>query len=239
MEYSDHVTAVERETRSMGAAFRSAPRDARVPTCPGWVLADLADHVGTFTALWTDVLCEATGAEKAPFASLAETDDLDAWYQPIADRLIDRLRATPADTPSWMWMPDQQTARGVARRCANELSIHRYDAQSAGGGTEPLDAAVALDAVDEIFVMLPAWDNPPDASGKSLLLQATEGQTRTITLGAEGPRVHHERRPADLTLTGTASDLALALFRRPTIRAVRRDGDATALDAWYRDFLFD
>lgn len=58
-------------------------------------------------------------------------------------------------------------------------------------------------------------------------------------LAAEGPQVTHEHLPADLTLTGSASDLALLLFRRPTIGAVERAGDPAALDAWYRDFLFD
>ena len=86
-------------------------------------------------------------------------------------------------------MPDQQTAGCVARRCANELSIHRYDAQTASGHTTPLDAAVALDAIDEIFVMLPVWENPPEASGRTLMLRATEGEQRSITLGPEGPRI--------------------------------------------------
>ena len=75
-------------------------------------------------------------------------------------------------------MPDQQTAGCVARRCANELSIHRYDAQTASGGVTSLDAAVALDAIDEIFVMLPVWENPPEGSGKTLTLRAVDGDPR-------------------------------------------------------------
>ena len=239
MDYGDRVDAVERETRSMVGAFGDAPRDARVPTCPDFSLADLAAHVGEFTALWTHVLCEATDAEKPPYAPLEEGDEMGEWYEPLAHHLLDRLHATTDEAPCWMWMPDQQTAGCVARRCANELSIHRYDAQTASGGATSLDAAVALDAIDEIFVMLPVWENPPDASGKTLTLRAVDGDPRSITLGPEGPRIHTEPRPADLTLTASASDLALLLFERPPIGTVRREGDPTVLDHWYREFRFD
>ena len=173
-----------------------------------------------------------------PYEPLEDTDDIGVWYEPLADHLLDRLHATTGDAPAWMWMPDQQTAGCVARRCANELSIHRYDAQTASGPTTPLDAAVALDAIDEIFVMLQVWENPPEGSGKKLSLRETEGAERTITLGPEGPRIDDEQRAADLTLIAGASDLALVLFERPPIGTVQRDGDAAVLDRWYREFRF-
>jgi uncharacterized protein (TIGR03083 family) len=195
--------------------------------------------MGEFTALWSHVLAEAADTEVTPYTPLQDTDDPHAWYQVLADHLVARLHATTGDAPSWMWMPDHQTAGAVARRCANELAIHRYDAQSASGQVTPLDAAVAVDAIDEIFVMLPVWDNPPEGSGLTLRLRTHEGEQRVITLGAEGPRIRREPAPADLTLTGTASDLALLLFERPTIGDVQRDGDSSALDAWYREFRFD
>lgn len=239
MKYDDHVTAIEREARLLAATFRAAPRTAHVPTCPAWTLADLAAHVGQFVAFWTHVLCEAGGMGKTPYAPLSDSDDMAAWFEPLAGHLLDALRATTADGPSWTWVPDQQHAGFVARRAANELSIHRYDAQSASGTTTPLEAAVAADAIDEIFVMLPVWGNPSDGSGLSLHAHGLEGAEWMITLRPEGPQVVHEHGEADLTLTGTASDLALLLFHRPTIGSVDRVGDPAVLDAWYRDFLFD
>lgn len=185
------------------------------------------------------MLCEASGRGKPPYAPLAADDDLAAWFAPLADHLVDALRSTTGDAPCWTWFPDQQHAGCVARRCANELAIHRYDAQSASSSTTQLDPAVAGDAIDEIFVMIPTWGNPPDASGHILHAHGSEGGEWTISLGPEGPQVRHEHAPADLTLTGSASDLALVLFHRPTIGTVERDGEAAALDSWYRDFLFD
>ena len=223
MDYGDHVErggardALDRRRLPGRAAGRTGP------DLPEFSLADLAAHVGQFTALWTHVLCEAADAEKPPYEPLEAGDDIGEWYQPLADHLLARLHATTGDAPSWMWIPDQQTAGCVARRCTNELSIHRYDAQTASGHTTPLDAAVALDAIDEIFVMLPVWENPPEASGRTLLLRATEGEERSITLGPEGPTIDDQPRDADLTLTAArrprAHPLRTAAHRR---RATRR-----------------
>ena len=171
MDYGAHVEAVERETQLMVGALRLHPRGAGADL-PGLLARRLAAHVGEFTALWTHVLCEATGVETTSYAPLQDTDDMGTWYEPLAGHLLDRLHATTGEVPAWMWMPDQQTVFGVARRCSNELSIHRYDARTSSGTTTPLEAAVALDTIDEIFVMLPAWDNPPEGSGKKLSLRA-------------------------------------------------------------------
>jgi uncharacterized protein (TIGR03083 family) len=143
MDYGAHVAAVERETRSIVAALRETEPEARVPTCPAFALADLAAHLGEFTALWTHMLCEAASVEKTPFAPLESADEMHSWYEPLAANLVDRLRATTADAHCWMWIPEHQTAGAVARRCANELLIHRYDAQSASGHTTPLGFSCA------------------------------------------------------------------------------------------------
>jgi hypothetical protein len=61
----------------------------------------------------------------------------------------------------------------------------------------------------------------------------------TITMapgGLEVERAHGD--DADLTLRGAVSDVALTLFQRPPIGDVEHRGDAAALDAWYREFLF-
>lgn len=238
MEYVAHVAAVERECGAIVEALRGASRERQVPTCPDFALVDLVGHLGEFTALWTHVLAEAAGADKPPFAPLGADDQMDTWYRPLADHLIDQLHATTVDSPCWMWMPQHQTAGAVARRCANELTIHRYDVEAAVGAGAPLDAAVAIDAIDEFFDMLPVWDNPPEGSGQSLALHAEEGDRRRITLGPEGPRMAATSSPADLTLSGRASDLALVIFDRPPIGVVQRAGGGAALDAWYREFRF-
>ena len=69
MHYEEHLEAVEREAGALAVALAAGPIDARVPTCPDWTVADLADHVGGFTGFWTHVVCEGTGRPKTEFAS--------------------------------------------------------------------------------------------------------------------------------------------------------------------------
>ena len=241
MDYRAHCEAVERDTAALVEAIRRGDLAATVPTCPDWTLGDLAGHVGEFTGVWAHVLCEGTGRPKTPYA---ERPDGDAgvvadWYAELAGHLLAELAATPADTEVWTWVPDDKSARFVARRCANELAVHRYDAQAVTGTTTPIDAAVAADVIDETFVMIPAWGNEPDGSGRSLHLHATDHPYEcTITMTPQGLDVRREHAAADLTLSAAASDLALLVFQRPPIGTVERDGDPAALDAWYREFHF-
>jgi len=240
MDYEAHCDAVRSETGALVDAFGRGDMGATVPTCPEWTVRDLAAHVGEFTGLWTHILCEGTGRQKTPYEEIPGDDAAVAdWYEGLAASLLGELAATPAGTAVWTWVPDDQTARFAARRCANELAFHRFDAQSSAGGPDPLDAAVAADAIEEVFVMVPAWGNQPDASGKILGLRATDQPyERTIAMTTRGLEVEPTGGDADLILTGTASDLALLLFGRPPLGTVERAGDPATLDAWYREFHF-
>lgn len=238
MDYAAHVAAVERELASIDAALRAGPMDATVPTCPDWRLRDLAAHLGDFTALWTHLLCEATGRDKTPFSAVPGDDEIPDWYQQLGADLLALLEATPADTEVWTWLPEDQSARFAARRCANELAVHRYDAQTISGTTEPIEAELAVDGIEEIFVMVGARDDH-DGGGRSLHLHSTDrGDEWTIVMGSDGLDVRREHARADLALVGAVSDLELLLYQRPPIGPVERHGDGAALDAWYREFTF-
>jgi uncharacterized protein (TIGR03083 family) len=240
MNYEDHIASVERETAAITEALSAAARDVPVPTCPDWRFEELAKHVGEFTGLWTHVLCEGTGREKTPWTPPPDDGDLAGWYAPIAGYLVQELRATEPDQRVWSWIEDQQHAAMVARRCSNELAIHRFDAQSASGTSQAIDAAVAADAIDEIFVMIPAWDGAHEGSGRSLHVHGNDSDDEwTIVLAPDGPGVRREHTDdADLTLSGQVSDLALLLFGRPTLGPVGRAGEPAVLDAWYEEFTF-
>src|SRR5437660_740044 len=131
VDYDEHVDAVEHETAALATAFGAGPLDAPVPTCPDWSLRDLAEHVGQVTAFWTHILCEGTGRPKTPYAERAPDPGADAWYATLAGHLIAELRASPPTTTIWTWVDSDKTARFAARRCANELAVHRFDAQCA------------------------------------------------------------------------------------------------------------
>jgi uncharacterized protein (TIGR03083 family) len=242
MKYNQLVDAVERETNALAAALRAGPLDVTVPSCPEWALTDLADHVGGFSGFWTHVLCEGTGRPKTAFSEHPAPAEIPDWYAEVGSSLVNQLRATPEDATVWTWAPDDQSAHFVARRAANELAVHRFDAQLARGGPEPIDAVLAADGIDEIFVMIDAWpDRQGGGDGQTLRLQGTDRDDEwLIALTPEGPRVVRgggEASP-DLSLRAAVSDLELTLYQRPALGQVERAGDDAALTAWYRSFTF-
>jgi uncharacterized protein (TIGR03083 family) len=247
MDYAEHVEATDREIAALEDALAAGPLDVVVPTCPDWNLADLADHVGGFAGFWAHILCEATGRPKTPFSERpagADGPEAAAWFRALADDLLALLRATPPTQPAWTWAPGRENAAFVARRSAHELSVHRYDAQGARGPAAPIDGALAIDGIEEIFVMREAWvgsgrGEVRAGDGETIHLHATDREAEwLIELTGEGLAVRREHAKGDLALRGAVSDLELVLYDRPPLSPIERFGDESVLEAWYRAFHF-
>lgn len=243
MEYREHCAAVEREVDAIVEAVASGPMDADVPTCPGWTVADLVEHVGGFSGFWTHVLCEGADRANTPYPDMPRGDAIAGWYAEVGALLVAELLATSADQSVWTWVPDRQNAAFVARRCAHELAVHRFDAQAARAATQPIEGELAADGIEEIFVMIEAYAASGEAAGRgdseTLHLHATDREGEwLVQLTPAGLQVEREHAQGDLALRSAVSDLELLLYRRPTLGTVERVGDPGALDAWYRAFHF-
>lgn len=241
MEYDAHIAAVERETAALVAAFGAGSLDDQVPTCPEWTVGDLAQHVGQFTGFWTHVVCEGAGGDKTPFPDMPEGDEASVadWYRGLADSMVEVLSSTPSDTEIWTWVDGDDRATFAARRAAHELAIHRFDAESARGSAEPVEPALAVDGIEEIFVMMAAWERKGHGTGQTLHLHATDQEAEwLVTLLPDRIEVVREHAKGDLALKGTTSDLELALYQRPPQGEVERFGDESVLDAWHAEFTF-
>jgi uncharacterized protein (TIGR03083 family) len=234
------------EGQALVVALEDAAPDDLVPTCEGWKIADLAVHVGGFCGFWTHVLCEGTGRPKTPFPDPPEGDELAPWVAVLVGHLVDELDATPAGTAVWTWFEPDRTARFVSRRCAHELAVHRYDAQSSSRTCAPLASDLAEDGINEVLdVLVTSRDRSGRGTGRVMTLQSTDAGTGwVVTL--ERDRIAVEHRPAgggppghsDVVVSGTASDLELTLYHRPTLSPVDVHGDYTVLEEWYREFAF-
>ncbi len=237
VQYSEYIAAVETNGAALADAFGAGPLDAAVPTCPGWQVRDLAAHLWDFTGFWTHVVCEGTGRPKTPFAPRPDTPEaLARGYRDLVGHLRDELAAATADTVTWSWSPHEQHAGWVARRTANELAVHRVDAELARGSHQPLDAAHAADIIDEIFTSI-----VPSGTGNGETLHA-HGTDRPdewmITIGRDGVHMEHAHGKGDLALRGAVSDLALTLYGRPPVGSIERFGDDSVLDVWRTAFTF-
>jgi uncharacterized protein (TIGR03083 family) len=246
VDHSSLLTAVRIELGALTFALEAGEMDDLVPTCEGWEVRDLAVHVGQFCGFWSHVLCEGTNHPKTPLPDPPDDDGLVPWVADAGADLIDRLEATPAATPVWTWFEGDHSARFVARRCAHELSVHRYDAQASRGICTPIPTELAADGIDEIFdVLLTARDHPGTGSGRVLSLRSSELGTEWLATFATGRmevvRGTQDEAPAaerDLVVSGTTSDLELTLYHRPTLSPVDVHGDYTVLEEWHRRFTF-
>ncbi len=246
MEPTAVLDAVRTEAQALIFAAGAGSMDVPLPTCEGWTMRDLAVHVGEFCGFWSHVLAEGTGRPKSPFPDPPVDRDLADWLANRCADVVMSLEITPPDTEVWTWFDADHSAAFVARRCAHELAIHRFDAQSAHGIPVPVPAELAADGIDEILdVLVTARPRTGEGAGRTMRLRSSDlGLDWAVTLQAD--RIDVDRgsdsgsfaEDADLVVTGTASDLELTLYDRPTLGAVDIHGDDTVLRGWHREFTF-
>lgn len=234
---SEYVAWLDGDARLLLDAVRSAPQ-ASVPTCPGWVGRDIADHVGSVYA--HKVACIRLVRRPKP-SDLADVPDDDTalfdWFDRQRVELLQELTTHSPDDAAWTWFDDDQTVGFWARRMAHETAIHRADTElAAGRPLTPHDDGLALDGVDEVLGTFLAADDvlqsetcDVGASGSVLveaadrrwLLQLLDGGSRLRAVGGSVA--------ADVRVVGGASDVYRALWNRPTEDEVERDGDSDVL----------
>jgi len=215
----DYLRAVSGGAEAFSSAARATELSAAVPACPDWTMADLIWHLGEVQHFWTQIVDRRLQSPDQVAREHRPADpDLGDWFDRVAARLVEALGGADPDTEVWTWS-DQHSVGWVQRRMAQETAVHRWDAQSAGGGGEPIAADLAVDGVDE-FVRFMVPDGPPVLD--QVRLTASEGGQ--WDLGPAGGR--------RVELAGGASDLLLVLWRRLPLERIEVRGDPEAARAF-------
>ncbi|NUT53714.1 MAG: maleylpyruvate isomerase family protein, partial [Saccharothrix sp.] len=208
--------------RTEYAALRSAAvaagPDAPVPTCPGWSVRDLVDHVG-LTHSWAlrALHTPPDGDRPRPEERPADWDALLDWWDKRFAELADTLAGTLSNTPAWSFI-GPKTYAFWSRRQAHETAIHRLDAEHARhGATVPsllYDVEFAADGVDEFLTWMlarSAQREPIALSGRLLFHAADAGRAWEVRFTpGEAPEVGPITGSAtveDATVAGTADAL--------------------------------
>ncbi|MEY2419267.1 MAG: hypothetical protein QOG90_1947 [Actinomycetota bacterium] len=217
----EYLDSLHRDAELFEAALRDGG-DLTQPVdgCPGWDLAALAEHLGTLHRYITAGI-ESGGKPDAFPSAPTERAALADWFAEGAAALEAALRGRPDDEPCWTFFSNApQTIGTWVRRQAQEIAVHRYDAEIAAAGiAEALDPAIAKDGIDEYFdLFVPRVDarNPIRIGDVTIHLHATgdaEGEW-LITCGDNTPVVTHEHAKGDVALSGAASDLLLTIWGR-------------------------
>jgi len=236
VEHREFLEAIRRESLALAEAAQDG-LTSDVPACPGWTVRELLLHISEVQRFWALIVGrrlrrreDATKEQPPPEADLVE------WFRRSSQALVSALDGTDPSTKVWTWAPQKNVAF-VLRRQAHEAAVHRIDAEAARGVVRPIESELAADGIDEFFQYMATEPVPPDdLHGRTVLLSATDGQGDWLATVRED-RLEVERRPgfADATVTSSASDLDLLLWRRIPADAVSVAGDRELVErfvAW-------
>ena len=241
MDHHQHCDLLAREVERFATLIDGAPLEAPVPSCPGWSIADLTNHLGSVHR-WAEHLVRVRAPKpiSAEDMGLGQPETSADWLRSGGQILVATLRTAEPDAEMWAWGADQHV-RFWSRRQLHETMVHRIDAQLALG--QPPDAAppVAADAIDEFLANLgaAAYFSPRvrnlRGNNQRLMFSATdEHHAWGVTLHPEGFELVRNPSSNEAALSGPALTLLLVLYGRlpPTDPAVTISGDASMVDFW-------
>jgi uncharacterized protein (TIGR03083 family) len=237
MQTQEYLDQLERNSERLADAAAAAGTDAAVPTCPGWSVTDLLDHCVRGDQ-WARTIAEQGRAGSTERVLPADTDpslEGDALVQAFregAQALVAALSSVGPDTPVWTFSSSNRTASFWQRRRSQETAVHRYDAESAAGTPTPLDAALAVDGIDEFLtVFLPRLaDNFGEVGDATVHLHCTDVEGEWLVARRDGEvTVTPEHAKGDVAARGAASDLLLFLWGRAPADSLEVFGDADLL----------
>lgn len=243
MEIAGHVEAVGREARLLADATKLGGLDADVPSCPDWDMRALLSHLSMIHLWAAGHVAELHPGSWGNLSDLAEVwpelavfwpddDNLVDWYLETNANLVRTLESAPLDVERWTFNLAPSPLAMWARRQAHETAIHRYDAENAAGISTQFDPTLASDGIDELLVcMAPRYEGFPKT--RTMAVHATDTDDRWhLTITPDELITVRSNEPAEMTLSGNASDLYLAVWNRGDDSNVTVTGDHDILEQW-------
>lgn len=247
MEIAEHITAVGREAEVFAEAARHGGLEADIEGCPGWNMRDLVRHLSEIhlwaaarvakrtSKLFPDDISEHTESWPELAVFWPDDGDLVDWYLETNANLVRSLESASPTDDMPTFLPAPSPLAMWARRQAHETAVHRFDAQNASGAGTGFDPVFASDGIDELVrAFAPRSTKFPVASTRTAVIHAADtDDTWHVTFAPDGITTTRGDGPADMTLTGDASDLYLVLWNRNEGSTVSVEGDGELLDLWH------
>lgn len=209
-----------------------------LPHIAGWTVRSVVGHTG-WLFRFAQLSLQSDPESPPSRSSVPEPppgDEVIDWFTTGATELQAALASTDLDAlrptftgpqPAFWWL----------RRLSHEISIHRWDAESAFGSPEPIDARQARDGIDEILeVFTPQRMQfaTLNGRGETVHLHATDVENGEwlMTYHPESVEWNHSHAKGDVAARSTVSDLLLLLWSRIPASRLEVFGDASLLDRW-------
>lgn len=254
--HAEHVRqAIVEHTRQLAASAAAAGPDAAVPTTPGWTITDLVRHLGQ-SQHWVAEIIERRITDPAllPTEMAVLPDDArqwQAWLSQSAQRISSACGDDALDAPVFNAAGDKRSGtRFWMSSALNEAVIHGFDAANAAGRPVDIRPDIAAALISNHLTMLtsPTWEMQRSESahairgtGQTLQWLATDTADQAgawlVERRPDGVTWHHATRQADVTVTGPAQSLLLALTRRLPLTSqeathISIDGDTGLAQHW-------
>lgn len=203
------IDLLEDTTGRFAEVLETADLTAPVPTCPGWSLADLGEHL-RWTHAWASHAVTAGTPDGDSPAPGSERTALVAGYRAAAADLLGVLRATDPEAPAWTF-GSEKVAGFWQRRQVHEVTLHLYDALAAQQATDSWEVSADL-----------AWDGVAEVATLFYPRQVRLGRSAPLTAplrlrasdtGGETMLANDVLAP-EVVLEGTARELLLVLWGR-------------------------
>ena len=226
-----YLTSLGSDAAAFADLLRDADLETPVPDCPGWDVDALARHLGGVHRWAHGVVTTGSPGEEPDGPS--DPAQLHAWFVAGAEQLVVALRDTDPATPVWTFGPKPRLVEFWVRRQPHETSMHLRDLRRARGLRHAVDPAFAADGVDEVVTMMAPRQVrleriPPLPHG--VRLEAVDVPGAAWVLAGDGT---DPGAATEVTLSGTAEDLLLALWRRTGLERLTVTGDAAAAEATF------
>jgi uncharacterized protein (TIGR03083 family) len=191
--------------------------DAQVPTCPGWTVEHVVDHVAFVYLHKVRVMADAAWPDPWPPSDYDDVEPVDLLGQ-AKDELFQEFSRHDPSEPTATFGSDSTITFWI-RRMALEIAVHRVDAESAHDAVTEVPDDLALDGIDEVLRVFLAGrfagsddrsEHPVDATvaiESGGLRWQCDVRADAVSI-AEGPGV------AEVTVSGSPADVFLWMWGR-------------------------
>lgn len=216
---ADYLATFTAENARFISAAQVSGFAAPVASCLGWNVGDLVFHVGKVQR-WFHFMLSTNGADPkgSPRAAKPEADsNMVEWFREGAAVMENYLAGVSDTEPVWTFTGGD-VGRWAKRRQAQEVLVHRFDAELAGGLVSSADATMCADGVDELLtVFVPRLKEKAQIPGTvHFHCTDTDGEWM-LTPHAMGVEVTREHGKGDVALRASAQVLLQVVWRRMSV----------------------
>jgi uncharacterized protein (TIGR03083 family) len=244
----DYASAFIEENRAFSELFHDVDDSTPVPTCPGWTLKQLLRHVGRGDRWAAQIVRDRLDESLDPRSVEGgkpppDPADTISWLHGGAQRLVDAVELSGAETPVWTFL-GPRPANWWIRRRLHEATVHRADAAIAVRSEFTLEPGLAADGITEwlerVAIQAGGEGAPlPLDDGNTLHLHATdpglgEAGEWTISVTGAGITWSHDHGKGSVAVRGGATELLLAMTRRVSVAdtGIEMLGDDAVWQNW-------